>query len=161
MESLGQYWEQDRQRCIEVKRAPHHGSTAGVAVRGDAFSALPVRLVRKRMHAAGIDPAIVEVEKGADRDGEVDGFVVPACLVQRLHVFGCNPRRVVIYLYDEAEQGFVLIVERRAFEVAQGGPDQVLAAQQFRRTCGVGLDSKRAIVAVRSERRDQLPHAGT
>jgi hypothetical protein len=54
----------------------------------------------------------------------------------------------------------VLFVERRSFEIAQHAPNQLLISQQFRRNCGVGLQSKRTIVAVRSAGRDEFPNAG-
>ena len=48
------------------------------AVGGGAFPALPMRFVGQRVHAAGVDPSIVEIEKRTDGYGEIDGFVVPA-----------------------------------------------------------------------------------
>lgn len=47
-----------------------------------------MHFIRERMHAAGINPAIVEVEQRADRDGIVNSFVVPSHGIERLHVFG-------------------------------------------------------------------------
>src|SRR5579871_5356618 len=40
-------------------------------------------------------------------------------------------------------------------------PYQLLASQQVRRNCGVILRSKRAVVMVGSERRNQLPNSGS
>jgi hypothetical protein len=42
----------------------------------------------------------------------------------------------------------VLLVQSGGLQIPQDAPDQVLAAQQFRRDRGVRLQSKRAIVAV-------------
>jgi hypothetical protein len=43
----------------------------------------------------------------------------------------------MIDLVDEAEQRFVLVIERRGFQVFEDSENQFLAAEQFRRNCGV------------------------
>src|SRR5580693_5237308 len=68
-----------------------------IAVLRGSLSARPVRFLGERMHAAGVDPAIVEVEQRACGDGEVNRLVVPSHCAQRSHVFGLHPRRVVVY----------------------------------------------------------------
>jgi len=118
-----------------------------------------MRFLGKRVHAAGIDPAVVEIEERADRNSEVDRLVGPSQVAERNHVGGGNARRIVIHLVDEAEERLVLFVERRSFEIVQNAPDQVLISQQFRRNCGVRLQSKWTIVAVGSARGDQFAHA--
>ena len=81
-------------------------------------------LVRKCVYSRGIDPAIVEIEERADGDGEVDGFVGPADLTERGHIVGCDARGIVVDLVDEAEQGLVLLVERRGFEIVDDAFDE-------------------------------------
>ena len=76
------------------------------------------------MNAAGVDPAIVEVEEGADGEREVGGFIVPSGLVKRLDFGRPDVDGVAVYLIDEAEKGLVLFVEGRAFEIAEDAPDQ-------------------------------------
>jgi hypothetical protein len=117
-------------------------------VDGGPFASLAVGRIGEGMHAGGVDPAVIEVEEGADGDGEIDGFIVPPRGVEGLHVFGGDARRILIDLGDEAEEGFVLVVERGRFEVAQDALDELFAAEQFRRNCGVRLDSKRAFVGI-------------
>jgi len=67
----------------------------------------------------------------------------------------------VIHLVDEAEERLVSIVERRCLDVAEDAGDEVGIAEQFRRNCGVGLDSKRTEIALRRIRGDQLAQSGT
>jgi len=113
------------------------------------------------MHAAGIDPAIVEIEHRAHRDSEINGVVVPTGGIQRLHVLRRDARRIVIHFIDEAEQRFVLFVQLRMSQVPQYAPDQFLIAQQLRRDRGVRLQSKRAVVSIRREGGNQLADART
>jgi hypothetical protein len=80
-----------------------------------SFASLPVGFVGEGVHTAGVDPAVVEVEEGADGDGEVYGFIVPPRGVEGLHVSGGDARRIVIDLGDEPKEGFVSVVERGRF----------------------------------------------
>jgi hypothetical protein len=106
-------------------------------VNGRPLPSHSVRFVGERVHAACVNPAIVEVEQRTDGDGEVDCFVVPSNLVKRLHIFRRNLRRIVIHLIDKPEQRFVFFVERRILEILQHGPDQLLVTQKLRRDRGV------------------------
>lgn len=54
-------------------------------------------LVAHRMDTACINPAIVEIEQRADRDGIVDSFIGKAHLVKRGDVLGVDIDRVFIY----------------------------------------------------------------
>jgi len=54
-----------------------HRLIARIPVQGGPFAALPVRFLRQSVDAAGIDPAIVEIEKCAYCDSEVSRVVVP------------------------------------------------------------------------------------
>ena len=67
-------------RCTANPRGPVTltGSTSRVAVDCRPLAALPVGLLRQGVDAGGIDPAVIEVEERADRDGEVDRFVGPS-----------------------------------------------------------------------------------
>jgi len=125
------------------------------------FSADTVCLVGERVDPAGIDPAIVEVEQGANGDGEINGVILPAHGVERLDVSRLDAGRVVVHFGDEAEEGFVLCVEFGVFQIAQDPPDQFFIAQQFGRDRGVGLQSKWAVVVIGSESRDQLADTRT
>ena len=51
-----------------------------------SFCACCMRLIAHRMDAAGIDPAVIEIEQRANRDGVVDGFVRVADRMQRFDV---------------------------------------------------------------------------
>ena len=82
-------------------------------MQGCAFPAYAVRFIRKRMYAAGIDPPIIEIEQGADRDRQIDGIVIPTGGVKWLHIFRRNSRRVVIHLMHETKQSFMLFVQPR------------------------------------------------
>src|SRR5579875_111220 len=73
-------------------------SFADVAVCGRPLCKLSMRLLRHRMYAGGVDPAVIEIEQGADGDGEIELFVRPSQMMQRLDVIGCDPGRVMIDL---------------------------------------------------------------
>src|SRR5215472_16653647 len=45
-------------------------SGADVAMLRAAFASRPVRLFGKRVHSAGINPLVIEIEQSADRDRE-------------------------------------------------------------------------------------------
>ena len=79
--------------------------------------------------------------------------------MQGFHIGGRNLRRMAVYLADEPEQCFVLLIKRRAFQIVENARDQTLAAQQFSRNCGVGLQSKRAMILVRGVGCNQLANA--
>ena len=86
-------------------------------MRGGSFSAFLVCLVGQRMHSARVDPAVVKIEQRAYTNRKIDGFVVPACFVQRFHIRGGDLRGIVIHLVDEAEQRPVLFVQSGAFQI--------------------------------------------
>ena len=124
-----------------------------------ALAADAVGFIGESVHAAGVDPAIVEIEHGADGDGEIDSVVLPTHCVERQHIFGRDARRVAIHFIDEAEEGFMLLVKPGGFEIAEHAPDQVFVAQQFGRDRGVRLESKRAIIAIGGVSGDQFADA--
>ena len=70
-----------------------------------------MRFVGKRVNSGCVNPTVVEVEQRADRDRVVDGFIIPTRLAKRLHVRGCDQRRLVIHFRDEPEQSLVLVFE--------------------------------------------------
>src|ERR1017187_5403881 len=78
-------------------------SASRVSLRGDALPAFAVSLAGHGVHSAGIDPAIVEIEQRAHRNGKVNRFVGPSRGVCRLHVFRRNTRRIVVYLIHKTE----------------------------------------------------------
>ena len=63
--------------------------------------------VGEGMDAGGIDPAVIEIEEGADGDGVVDLFVGPADGVEGEHVVGGDGRGGGVDLVEEAEEGFL------------------------------------------------------
>jgi hypothetical protein len=130
-----------------------------VAMSGSPLASLSMGVFRERMHSRGIHPPVVEVEQSAHGDGEKDGVIVPPRIVERLHILGGNPRRIVIHLVDESKQRLVLLVEGRAFQIAKNAPHQLFVAQQFRRNCGVRLQSEGTFVSIRSVGGNQLSHA--
>jgi hypothetical protein len=148
-------------RLTGVTRRRGFTSLAHVAVDRAALAAFAVRFLRQRVYAAGIDPAVVEIEQRTGCDREVNRFVGPSNRVKRLHVFSRDPRRVVVHLPDETEQRLVFFVQPGGFQIAEYAPNQFFASQQFRRNCGVRLQSKRAIVAVRRVCGDQFANTGT
>ena len=79
------------------------------------------------MDAGGIDPAVVKIKQGTDSNGVIDGLVVPAGGVKRLHVAGRNLRRVAVHLVDEAQKHFFFFTETGGFKVAKDRRDQLLA----------------------------------
>jgi len=89
------------------------------------------------MNAAGIDPPVVEVEERAHCNREIDGVIVPAGGVHRLHVVRRNARRVMIHLMDKTEQSFVLFIQRGSLQVAQYALHQFFVTQKFGRDRGV------------------------
>jgi len=113
---------------------------------GRARSELAVRLLGHRMHAGSVNPAIVEVEQRAHRDGVIDGFVRPAGLVKRLRVVKGDLRRVMVDFADEAKQRLVLFRKPRTLKVLNDAADQIFISQQFRRNCGVVFCSKGTMI---------------
>jgi hypothetical protein len=111
------------------------------------------------MHAGRVDPAVIEIKQSADRDGAVNLRVGPAHVVKRLHVIGRDMNRVAIHFADEPEEPFLLFSERRILEIAEDTPHEIFASEQFRRNCGMRLQSKRAVILVRGIRRDELADA--
>jgi len=80
------------------------------------------------VHAAGIDPSIVEIEERTDGDGEVNGFVIPAGGSHETGVLGRNSGRLTIHLVNEPEQLLVFLIERGAVQIAKHAPDQFLTS---------------------------------
>jgi len=130
--------------------------TAHISVFCHLLSLHPVGFIGHGVDAGRIHPAIVEVEQSANRNRIVNGFVGPAMLVQLDDVLAADAGGVTIGLIDKPQQRLFGGGQRSGIEVIQDGRDEVFS-QQFRRNCGVRLDSKRALVARRYERCDQLP----
>ena len=137
------------------------GLAANVSVERRALATLAVRFIRQGVHTRRIDPSIVEIEQGADRDREVERFVRPARRARDVQIGVRDLRRLVIHLVDESKERLVLFVEARRLQIGQNRVDQRRIAQKFRRNCGVGLHSKRAVIALRRIRGDELAYPGT
>jgi hypothetical protein len=67
----------------------------------------------------------------------------------------------VVHRIDEAKERLVLVVERRRFEIGQDAFNERGVPEQFRRNCGVGLQSKGTLVALGRVRRNQLTQPWT
>jgi hypothetical protein len=130
-------------------------------VRGGSLTSFAMRFIGERVDARRIHPAVIEIEQCAHCDREVDRLVVPSCFVQRLHIGSGDPWRVVVYLRDEPQHGFVFFIQVRSLQIMERSPNQFLAPKQFSRNCGMRLQSKRAVIARRRERRNQLAHTGS
>ena len=122
--------------------------------------ALAMGLVGHRVHTGRVDPAVEEVEERADGDREVERLVCPARRASGLQIAFGNLRRLVIDLIDESKERLVLFVEKRRFVVGQDGIDEGGIPQKFRRNCGVGLQSKGTVIALRGVGGNQLAQAG-
>jgi hypothetical protein len=66
----------------------------------------------------------------------------------------------VIHLVDESKQRLVLLVEKGRFVVGEDGIDERRVAQKFRRNCGVRLQSKGTMIALRRIGGNQLAQTG-
>ncbi len=82
-----------------------------------------VRFIAHGMNAAGVDPAIVEIEQGADGDCIIDRFVGEPSLVEGLDVGGLNGNGIAIHFSDEAKESFVPIGKKRSLEVRKDACD--------------------------------------
>jgi hypothetical protein len=117
-------------------------------------------LVAEGGDSSGVDPAVVEVEEGADGDGVVDRFVRPARGVQGLHVVGGDLGRFAIDAVNEAKERLFVLGERRGLEIAKHGVDEGFASEQDRRDRGVGLQSEGAVILGGGVGGDQLAETG-
>ena len=79
------------------------------------------------MDAGGVDPPVIKVEQGADGDGVIDGLVIPAGGVQRLHIAGRNLRRIAVHFVYEAQQRFFFFAEAGGFEIVENRVYELLA----------------------------------
>jgi len=61
------------------------------------------------MHAARVNPAIVEIKQSAHTDSVIDRFVSPACALRRVYVFLLDLIRRAIHFFDELEQSFLFV----------------------------------------------------
>jgi hypothetical protein len=152
-------------RCVVSPSGDSPGvfrdSAANVPVERRALGTRAVHLVRQGVYTRRIDPPIVEIEQGADRDGKIKRFVRPARGARDVQIGVRDLRRLVIHLVDESKQRLVLFVESRRLQIGQDRVDQHGVTQEFRRNCGVGFQSKRAVIALRCIRRDELAYPGT
>lgn len=72
---------------------------------------IAVCLIGHGMNAGRVDPAIVEIEQRADRNGIVQLFIGPSRRADRVDIAIRYARRVVVHAIDEAEQRFLGIGE--------------------------------------------------
>ena len=106
-----------------------------------------VRRVGQRMDPRRVDPAVVEIEQRTDRDREVQLFIGPAGLSQPLRVFGGQRVRLAVHAFEKPEQQPVLLVQRGGGRVFDNALDERGISEQLRRNCGVGVDSKGALIS--------------
>jgi hypothetical protein len=103
---------QSRQSDQRLTTEQASDGTPHVAVDGGALRGSTVRFVGHLVHARRVNPAIVEIEQRADRDGEVERVIRPAGGAGDVEIAFGDRRRLVIHLVDESEQRLVLFVER-------------------------------------------------
>jgi hypothetical protein len=103
-----------------------------------------VGLVGEGVDSGSVDPPVIEVEQGANGDGVIDGLVIPAGGVKRLHVVGRNLRRVAVHLVNEAQKRLLFFAETRGLEIVKDRPYELLTTvrsafplQKYRRDRGV------------------------
>ena len=120
-----------------------------------------MRLIRHRMDTRRVNPSVVEIEQGTDRDSEVELFVRPIGGSRDVEILGSDTPRLVVDLIEQLEERLVTLVERRRSDVTKDRLDQAGVIKQFRRNCGVRLDSKGTVIALRGIRGDQFAQAGT
>jgi hypothetical protein len=120
-----------------------------------------MRFIAHRVNAAGIDPTVIEVEKRADGDGVVDGFIGITGSLKNLDVGRPNCDRILIHLPYEAKERLLRMGEQGCFDIGQDACDQFVIAQEFRRDRGVGFCSKGALVQVRRVGGNEFADAGT
>ena len=102
------------------------------------------------MDPGGVDPPVVEVEQGAHGDREIELFVRPCPpRAPTWNIGVADRRRRVVDLLDETKQRLVPFVEDRTTrDRPVTDSTRCRVAEQFRRNCGVGFQSKRTIVAL-------------
>jgi hypothetical protein len=61
-------------------------------------------LLRHVLHAGSLNPAVVEVEHGANGDGIVDGLIGPAGIPELLYVLGAGRRGRESQFFEIGEQ---------------------------------------------------------
>ena len=57
-----------------------------VSVRRGSLTTLAVSFLRHGVNSGGVDPAIIKIEKRADRDRVVNGVIVPSHVIKRPHI---------------------------------------------------------------------------
>src|SRR5947209_6750993 len=80
--------------------------SAGVAMDCRSFRSCTVGLVAHCMHAARIDPTIVEVEQRADGDCIIDRFVCVADVLQRCDVRRTDVHGILVNLAHKTQHRF-------------------------------------------------------
>ena len=128
----------------------------GVAVGGQPMAR---RLVAERRHilyAAGIAPAVVEVEQSANRDGVVNRFVGPSGPANFVQMLSTNLIGLAIHDLDEFEERLFRFGDRCGSIVLQNRRHLPGIPEQFRRDRGVATDSKRTLIAAGGKGRNQL-----
>lgn len=113
------------------------------------------------MDAGRINPPVVEVEQRAHRDREIQRFVRPTGGADDIEISIGDRRRRMVHFVDESKQRLVPFVEARRLDVGQDRFDEGRVTEQLRRNCGVGFQSKGAVVALRRVCRNQFTESRT
>src|SRR4029077_10068500 len=98
---------------------------------------------RNCVDARGGDPAVVELEQCADRDRVENCLVIPAGGSQLVDIG--DGWQVFGYSGGKSQQGLLLLVQRRTFQITQDAPDKIVA-QEFRGNGSVGLHAEFTLV---------------
>src|SRR5579884_4182851 len=93
--------------------------TARVAINCRSFRALPVGFITHRMHAACIDPPVIEIEERAYGDRIIDRFVRITGCMQCLNIARPDGNGIMIHLAGKPEQRLFRIRKLRGFDICQ------------------------------------------
>ncbi len=107
-----------------------------------------------------IDPVVVELKERTHGYRVVERLIRPTSLARHIHVFLPNRRRVANHFSDEGVKRPVLFRDRRVVEIVHDALHQSAISVKLRRDRGVGANSKKALVELRCERRDELALPG-
>src|SRR5277367_2210932 len=108
------------------------------------------------MDSGRCDPAVVEVKKCHDHNGEVDRLVVPTYVAELDDIVLHHLRQLLGHLAREAQQRLLCFWKRGRFKIVQDASHQLFAAQHLRSDGGMRPPAKPAFVGPRGVGGNQL-----
>ncbi len=90
------------------------------------FRTQAMRLIAHGMHAASVDPAIVEIEQSTNRDRVVDRFVGKSRLMQLRNIRRPDGNRVFIHFAHKTKQRLFGIAQLRSLKIGKDAFHQLL-----------------------------------